>query len=122
MFAPCLRARATKFPTPSYWKKIKYERRHLGWMKKMNVLNFKVTHFVRDNDRKCTLCNRKEIGDEFHYTLIYPVFQQQRQIYLESQYLIDPDRDKFSELIQSQNLSTLRKLAKFITEINYYFN
>ena len=73
-------------------------------------------------DRKCTLCNLEEIGDEFHYTLICPVFQQQRQIYLESQYLIDPDRDKFSELIQSQNLSTLRKLAKFITEINYYFN
>ena len=45
-----VRARERKFPTPSYWKKIKYERRHLGLMKKMNVLNFKVTHFVRDNN------------------------------------------------------------------------
>ena len=64
----------------------------------------------------------EEIGDEFHYILLCPVFQQQRQTYLEDQYLTDPDREKFSELMQSQNPSILRKLAKFITEINYFFN
>ena len=74
------------------------------------------------NDRKCTLCNLEEIGDEFHYILLCPVFQQQRQTYLEDQYLTDPNREKFSELMQSQIPSTLRRLAKFITEINYFFN
>ena len=73
-------------------------------------------------NRKCSLCNLGAIGDEFHYILICPIFQQQRQIYIEGNYLIDSDREKFSELMKSQNLSILRKLAKFINEINIYFN
>ena len=77
---------------------------------------------IRHEDRKCTSCTLEEIGDEFHYVLICPLFQQQRQMYLENQYLIEPDREKFSVLMQSQHFNILRKLAKLITEINNYFN
>ena len=78
--------------------------------------------YILYEDRKCSLCNLQEIGDEFHYTLVCPFFQLQRQTFIEGYYLIDPDRGKFSELMQSQNFNTLRKLAKFISEINKQFN
>ena len=90
---------------------------------KIPVVILRYAHLnINYEDRKCTLCNLEEIGDEYHYIISCPHFHQQRQIYLEGQYLTDPDREKFSELMQSQNTSILRKLAKFITEINNYFS
>ena len=53
---------------------------------------------------------------------LYALFQPQRQTFIEGHYLTDPDREKFSELMQSQNFNTLRKLAKFIFEINTHLN
>ena len=89
---------------------------------KIPVVILRYAHLnINYEDRKCTLCNLEEIGDEYHYIISCPHFHQQRQIYLEGQYLTDPDREKFSELMQSQNTSILRKLAKFITDINNYF-
>ena len=85
------------------------------------ILGYRNRNILYEN-RKCELCNLDAIGDEFHYMLICPVFQQQRQIYLDDQYLVDPDRNKFSELMQSQNFNILRKLSKFINEINRHFN
>ena len=73
-------------------------------------------------NRKCTICDLEEIGDEYHYVLICPFFQLQRQRYIEGHYYTDPNREKFSELMQSQNFNVLRKLAKVITEINRHFN
>ena len=72
-------------------------------------------------NRKCTLCRLEDIGDEFHYVLICPFFQLQRQRYIEGHYYTNPDKEKFSELMQSQNLNILRKLAKVINEINRHF-
>ena len=72
-------------------------------------------------NRTCPLCNQNEIGDEFHYILKCPVFQIQRQRYLENHYLIDPDREKLSELFQSEDFDILRRLANLITEINRIF-
>ena len=72
-------------------------------------------------DRICPSCNIGAIGDEFHYIMQCPVFQIQRQRYLETPYLINPDREKFLSLLQNNNFNTLRKLAKLITEINAFF-
>ena len=46
-------------------------------------------------DRICPSCNMGAIGDEFHYIMQCPVFQMQRQRYLETQYLINPNREVF---------------------------
>ena len=46
--------RAKKFPTPSYWDYFNYDRRWPGMMtkmKKMNILNYQVTHFARNNKK-----------------------------------------------------------------------
>ena len=72
-------------------------------------------------DRICPACNTDAIGDEFHYIMQCPVFQLQRQRYLESQYLLNPNLEKFSELLQNNNLNILRKLAKLIKEILSFF-
>ena len=72
-------------------------------------------------DRICPSCNMGAIGDEFHYIMQCPVFQMQRQRCLETQYLINPDRENFLTLLQNNNFNTLRKLAKLITEINTFF-
>ena len=72
-------------------------------------------------ERLCTLCDLRAIGDEFHYILQCPVFQPPRQRYLDNQYLIDPNREKFVELFQSQNFNTLRNLSRLISEINTHF-
>ena len=62
-----------------------------------------------------------ETGDEFHYILQCPSFHLQRQRYLENYYIINPNREKFSQLFQNENFSTLRKLAKLIAAINENF-
>ena len=62
-----------------------------------------------------------EIGDEFHYILQCPTFHLQRQRYLNHYYHIDPNREKFTQLFQSENFNVLRKLAKFIADINGTF-
>ena len=72
-------------------------------------------------DRICPSCNMGAIGDEFHYIMQCPVFQMQRQRYLETQYLINPNRELFLTLLQNNNFNTLRKLAKLITVINTLF-
>ena len=46
-------------------------------------------------DRICPSCNMGAIGDEFHYIMQCPVFQMQRQRCLETQYLINLDREFF---------------------------
>ena len=69
-------------------------------------------------NRTCTLCTMGVVGDEFHYILQCPFFQVQRQGYLENHFLTNPNRETFSELFQTENFSTLRKLSKFIVSIN----
>ena len=69
-------------------------------------------------NRTCTLCTMGVVGDEFHYILQCPFFQVQRQGYLENHFLTNPNRETFSELFQTENFSTLRKLSKFIIAIN----
>ena len=69
-------------------------------------------------NRTCTLCTMGVVGDEFHYILQCPFFQVQRQGYLENHFLTNPNRETFSELFQTENFSTLRKLSKFIISIN----
>ena len=69
-------------------------------------------------DRLCDLCDRNELGDEYHYILECPVFQNPRNRYLSDFYVRNPSRGKFVLLLQSSNVTVLSKLAKLIHEIN----
>ena len=65
------------------------------------------------SERKCSLCTRNDIGDEFHYILKCPYFHTERQLYLKSYYIQRPNMFKFGELLKTKSTSVLTKLSKF---------
>ena len=68
-------------------------------------------------DTKCKICDENEIGDEFHYLFICPVFQEDRNRLLKEYYRKFPSMYKFIELMSTTNMKDLRKLAQFATII-----
>ena len=72
-------------------------------------------------DRLCTVCNMNEVGDEFHYIFKCPTFHSHRNKYLSNYYIRNSNMIKFSQLFQTDNITTLKKLAKLITIINKKF-
>ena len=72
-------------------------------------------------DRICDLCDKNELGDEYHYILECPVFQTPRNRYISDFYKRNPSMEKFTLLLQSNSIAVLSKLAKLIYEINRTF-
>ena len=72
-------------------------------------------------DRICDLCDKNELGDEYHYILECPVFQTPRNRYISDFYKRNPSMEKFTLLLQSNSIAVLSKLAKLIHEINRTF-
>ena len=68
-------------------------------------------------NRICTICNLNEVGDEFHYIIRCPALQLHRSRYISNYYIRNPNI-AISQLFQSNNVNVLKKLAKFISEIN----
>ncbi|CAL4236621.1 unnamed protein product, partial [Meganyctiphanes norvegica] len=72
-------------------------------------------------ERMCSMCNRNEIGDEYHYILQCPTFQSHRRKLLNNYYVRNPSMNKFSQLLQSENIRIQTNLAKLIKEIRKIF-
>ena len=70
--------------------------------------------FKHRNERKCTICNLNEIGDEYHYLMICPIFEELRDEYLPVFYRNRPTTFKFHKLMKTENKKLLINLAKFI--------
>ena len=70
------------------------------------------------NNRICTHCNKNELGDEFHYILDCPFFEQDRNIYIPKYYYSRSNALKYKLLFSSKKKSELIKLSKFINRIN----
>ena len=69
------------------------------------------------NDRKCQMCNLKDLGDEFHYVLKCPNFNEDRKKYIKKYYFKNPNVIKFCELLNVDNEQELAKLVKFLSII-----
>ena len=41
-------------------------------------------------ERKCTLCNRNDLEDEYHFTLICPSYTDLRQQYIQRYFYVNP--------------------------------
>ena len=63
------------------------------------------------------ICDLNDLGDEYHYVMICPVFKDIREIYLKKYYINRPSVFKFTALMQSKNRNILTNLAKFIRDI-----
>ena len=72
----------------------------------------------REN-RFCNLCNRNEIGDEFHYLFDCTdnFLKQARQTFIPNYYYTHPNTYKYNQLFNVTNRTTLIKLCRFISNI-----
>jgi hypothetical protein len=73
---------------------------------------------IERQNRTCNICDKNEIGDEFHYVLQCPSLYDDRRRLLDSTYLTRVNVLKFANLFQSRNKIKLRHLCKFIKIIS----
>ena len=76
-------------------------------------------------DRKCILCSKHDIGDEFHYLFVCDHFTKctsDRKKYLSSYFYKSPNIMKFKELFSSANTRKLVKLSSFVEIIMNKFS
>ena len=66
--------------------------------------------------RLCTLCDKSEVEDEYHFVIICPSYINLRQMYIHPYYFRKPSVFKFTQLMQNKKMSILKKLGKYIYE------
>ena len=66
------------------------------------------------NQRKCLLCNKNDIEDEYHFVIICPFYDELRKTFIKSYYYRHPSVYKFVELMQSRNFKIVKNLGKFL--------
>ena len=69
--------------------------------------------FKPREERTCIICNLGEVGDELHYIMKCPVFQDDRSRFLPKTLNENPHKT-FINLLKSDNIKELRGLAKFL--------
>ena len=69
------------------------------------------------NERTCNLCNLQDIGDEYHYVMRCPVFDELRKLYVPKYFQNRPSVFKFIELMKTEDNHQLFKLARFFKDI-----
>jgi hypothetical protein len=62
-------------------------------------------------------CNKGVIGDEFHYLLNCPRFNEQRISYLRNYYCHHPNVLKLNDIMTKADYQVIRKLAMFCNAI-----
>lgn len=74
---------------------------------------------IPSTERKCTICN--DLGDEYHYFMVCPLFNDDRKRYIERNVYRRPNMIKFINLLTSKNCKKLRTVALFCNTIIKYF-
>ena len=74
------------------------------------------------NERKCKICTKDDIGDEYHYLFTCDYFTSDRKLYLKPYFYVKPNIRKYRELFTSSNEPTLIKLSKFVAIIMEKFS
>ena len=65
-------------------------------------------------DRKCQLCDKNDLEDEYHYLFSCPYFRNQRDILYRSALQQCTEHIKFKELLQIKDTEKLVKLGKYM--------
>ena len=66
------------------------------------------------SERICLYCNTNNVENEFHFCLICPFYTDLRVKFIPRYVCTTPSTNKFVKLLQSENESFIRNLAKFI--------
>ena len=77
---------------------------------------------IERDDRICSLCDRHQLGDEFHYLFECNFFAAERKKYLRPFYRVRPNTLKMCKLMNNQNRNELSNLVKFCCCIMKTFN
>ena len=56
---------------------------------------------IEQLDRKCNLCNPNDLEEEYHFTLICPIYKDLRPAYIQKYLYKRPSVMKFLELLNS---------------------
>ena len=70
---------------------------------------------VDSRNRKCFICIKDDIGDEFHFVFICPLYQGLRLQYIPRYYYSHPSVLKLIQLLNSSG-NALKRLSIFITK------
>ena len=70
---------------------------------------------IERNMRICPLCSMNVVEDEYHFLLICPAYRELRKNDLRRYYCRWPTRDKFIKLLNEDQNSIMKRLAKFVT-------
>ena len=68
--------------------------------------------------RLCKLCQKQEIGDEFHYIMECPFFKCKRKLVIKQKYIQNPNMKQLKNLMTSKNRKELTNICKLIKEID----
>ena len=99
---------------------IKLNRKHCSSLLKFRLSNHRLPvetgrwENTPLEDRKCILCSKYDIGDEFYYLFLCDHFISDRKKYLRSYFYKSPNIIKFKELFSSANTRKLVKLSSFV--------
>ena len=61
----------------------------------------------------CNLCEKHDIEDEYHFIIVCPINNNIRVKFIKKYFFQRPSMYKFLQLMQSDNVNVLRKLAKY---------
>ena len=73
---------------------------------------------IERNRRLCKLCQKQEIGDEFHYIMECPFFKCKRKLLIKQKYIQNPNMKQLKNLMTSKNRKELTNICKLIKEID----
>ena len=65
-------------------------------------------------ERKCVLCNKNDIEEEYYFTLICPLYNDTRQNFIPLNYRKHPSMFKFIQLVDCPQDDTVKSLAKYV--------
>jgi len=65
----------------------------------------------------CPLCTKNSPGDEYHYVLECPFFNDERTKYIPLYYRSRPNTLKYQQLFNAKNLRLLYRLGKLVTSV-----
>ena len=75
-------------------------------------------HNIDRSDRKCSICTKRDIGDEYHYIFVCPALQDERRRFIPNGLIPRHNIFTFNKLFNSKKPKTLRNLCNFIRCIN----
>lgn len=66
------------------------------------------------SERKCHLCDKLDLGDEYHYLLCCTYFKQERKSLIDQYFYKSPNILKFKELLQISDQEKIASLSRFM--------